>query len=425
MKNISTDEILSETATFYLSSSDFNGIEATELAKNFGVEWCELRGPICKLIKKNLVGIIYSDVHAVPHIIRTGFEKKEDQIRKLKSADSVQSCIYPSTKYLELVVDRNGYAGKPYQLLLALGEPQLSYRSFDLSVLELYRNDPRYRYECDDINGKICVSSDGLQASDQVYLKTFGFSYDRNGNRAVGAFLCYLSKLSSEHQEFWSSKELPNDYILHPDYYGSTVRGVWSQRIPICSAILKELYLVNQMATAMERPHLFHQDYGKYGESKPRKFGFLIRPTLEEFNDFVLLFDKMISENINKGFFQDDVSFEREIRRPDGKIEIKPIGTLQALDEWIRKVFIPDDGWEIWDNNIRSLKKLRRMRQKPAHAIDVNVFDQKYIKEQKDLIKRVYSAIRTLMLFLENHEAVQTSNIGIPDWLRNNLIWTK
>jgi len=38
---------------------------------------------------------------------------------------------------------------------LALGEAQLSYRSFDLSVLEFYRNDPRHRYENDDINGRI------------------------------------------------------------------------------------------------------------------------------------------------------------------------------------------------------------------------------------------------------------------------------
>jgi len=29
-------------------------------------------------------------------------------------------------------------------------------------------------------------------------------------------------------------------------------------------------------------------------DGKPRKFGFLVRPTLESYNEFVLLLDKMI-----------------------------------------------------------------------------------------------------------------------------------
>ena len=50
-----------------------------------------------------------------------------------------------------------------------------------------------------------------------------------------------------------------------------------------------ELYYINRMAEAMERPPLFRSDYGEYGENKPQKLSFLVRPTLEEFNQFVLL----------------------------------------------------------------------------------------------------------------------------------------
>ena len=58
------------------------------------------------------------------------------------------------------------------------------------------------------------------------------------------------------------------------------------------------------MATAMGCPSLFRHEYDEHGEKRPRKFGFIIRPTLEEFNSFVLLLDKMLSDDIHKDFFQ-------------------------------------------------------------------------------------------------------------------------
>ena len=45
---------------------------------------------------------------------------------------------YPLPKHLEAVVDHSQYAGQPYALALALGEPQLTRHAFDLAVLEPY-----------------------------------------------------------------------------------------------------------------------------------------------------------------------------------------------------------------------------------------------------------------------------------------------
>ena len=82
---------------------------------------------------------------------------------------------------------------------------------------------------------------------------------------------------------------------------------------------MTEMSLLNRMAKAMARPNLFKQDFGACGENKPPRFTFLVRPTLEEFNEFVLLLDKMLSENLNKDFFRDDVALELEEKRADGK----------------------------------------------------------------------------------------------------------
>jgi len=425
MNRVNSESILKVITDFFISSRGFNGISARGLFEKLEVEWQEFYESLCQLIEKDLAGVIYADVDENPHIIRTGFEDKNSQIKKLLISNLQQACIYPRPKHLEAVVNRNHFEGEPYKLCLALGESQLAYRSFDLAVLEYYCNDPRYNYENDDVRGKISYKSEDLQDSDRIFLQTFGFSYDENLNMAVAVFLRYLANLSSEHQLVWQAKELNADYKLHPDYYRNAIIGDWGERIPICRAFLKELYIINQMANAMGRPPFFRKDFGEYAENRPQKFTFLIRTTLEEFNDFVLLLDKMISDNINKEFFQNEVSYEREVHRKDGRIGIQNKGTLQILDEWIREKFSTHNNWALWNKSIKTFRKVRKMRQKPAHTLDENIFDQRYFKEQRELMIESYSAIRILRLLLANDPAVESADINIPSWLREGRIWTQ
>ena len=423
--NISKAQALDEITNFYLGSSDFNGIPATSLIRKLGSNWKQLKDIVKDLITEDKVGVIYSDTDVNTHIIRTGFEPKEIQISKLGAVDD-HTCFYPHPSHLEMVVDKVAYKDSPYVLELALGAPQLSYRSFDLSVLEYYRNDPRYYYSNDDVNGHISIRDaagvDQMPESDQVLLQTFGFSYDESLNRAVAVFLRYLANLSPGHQQVWRTKELEGIYKLHPDYYRNTILGDWGERIPIFQAFLLEVWLINQMAAAMGHPPLFRSEYGEYGERKPRKFGFIVRPTLEEFNGFVLLLDKMISEDINKDFFKNQVAYEIEVVRDDGKIVVQNKGTLQILDDWVRKYFRTSD-WQPWDEAIKVFKKVRKLRQNPAHAVNEDEFDQKYFKEQRELIVQAYDSVRTIRLMFANHTTVKKANIEIPDELLEGKIW--
>ncbi|WP_051043795.1 hypothetical protein [Psychromonas sp. CNPT3] len=113
---------------------------------------------------------------------------------------------------------------------MAKGAGQLDYRTFDLSVLEYYRNDPRYSYETDSIHGSISIEDEYFQSksvpeSDQILLKTFGFAYDSDYSRYVAVFLRYLSGLSSEHQKVWAAKEIKGEIKLHPDYYATSIQA--------------------------------------------------------------------------------------------------------------------------------------------------------------------------------------------------------
>ncbi len=116
------------------------------------------------------------------------------------------------------------FADRPYTKELALGEGQLAFRAFDLSILEIYRNDSRYYYVSNDVDGLISVTdeqdrSNEMRESDKALLQTFGFCYDENFSRAVAVFLRYLADLSPEHQQIWKSRELLGGYRIHPDYY--------------------------------------------------------------------------------------------------------------------------------------------------------------------------------------------------------------
>ena len=171
----------------------------------------------------------------------------------------------------------------------------------------------------------------------------------------------------------------------------------------------------------MRRPHLFNEDFY---ENRPRNFSFLVRPTLEEYNNFVLTLDKMMSDNINKDFFMKEVSGESEETRNDGKIIIRPKGTIAMLDEWLNLKFHPSDPKPMEDLN-DAFKKVRKLRQKPAHAINPNVFDQKFFHLQRELIIAAYVAVRTLRLLFANHPLVSAAKIDIPDALYNGKIWKR
>jgi len=413
------DTLLNEITSHFLESRDFNGIHFGVLKRESEVGTEELVKTVRALVKQDLVAVLHQDHTVNPHIIRLVLPNKDDQLDKADAEALANACLYPTPTYLEGVVERSEYTGRPYSLRLALGEAHLAFRSFDLSVLEHYRNDPRYYYRNNDINGSISVGDDHFETgtmreSDEVLLK-FGFSYDGDMHRAVAVFLTDLAFLTPEHQQIWRAKQLGDEYKLHPDFYRNMVVGAWGQKVPLFHAFALEMWLINQAADMMNRPSLFREDFGRYPSDTPRNFGFLIRPTSKEYNDFVHLLDKLLSDNLNKKFFDDDVSDQYE----DGRRK----GTINMLDEWVRKFFRPVD-WEPWEEAIKAIKKVRKKRQKPAHAIIENEFDQEYISKQRELMIQAYSALRTLRMVLENHPDVSREELDVPNAIREGRIWT-
>jgi hypothetical protein len=410
---------------FYLSSRDFNGVPIRTLRKHIGLDMPATRELLERLVKSEDVDLLFGNVHPNPHIKAFSPITHEQQLEFLKECGLTDSvCVYPGKKHLATLPLDARFEGRPFDLELARGYGQLEYRAFDLSVLEHYRNDPRYYYETDFINGSISIKDEyfenrSMPEHDQVLMQSFGFAYDIELNRAVAVFLRYLADLSPEHQRVWHAKMLSGDYKLHPDYYRNSILGDWGTRISIFEAFTLELKVINEMAALIGKPALFRQ---AFQSERPKEFGFLLRPTLAEFNAFVLLLDKMLSDNIDKAFFENDVPLEEDKTRPDGKIEVRQKGTLALLEEWLRKYFRPADP-KPFESMLKAFRNVRRLRQKPAHAVNENLFDLTYFKEQRKIMIDTYDALRTLRLVLANHPKVRLNPPEIQEHLAKGEIW--
>ena len=251
-------------------------------------------------------------------------------------------------------------------------------------MLEQYRNDPRYRYQVDDIHGTIY--REHPKAEDYEFHK-FGFAFDRDVNRYVAAFLRYLHGLSPEQQQSWRRFEVEGDLTLHPDFYRTSILGQFPEGVSIFDAFLKEKRIINEMAARMGKTALFRSDYDAY--RRPAGSAFSIRPTRAEFSAFCLLLDQLLSDDLNREFFRGDVELDERGRMDDGRDFIQQKGTIKLLDEWIDQNFRTNNE-DFKRDLMTGFRTVRQARQRPAHLVEDNVFDEAYDKQQRDLIRGAY-----------------------------------
>lgn len=418
---MNADELLEHVTRFYLESAGFNGPPVSGLDG----ELAELRTVIRPLIESVQLYVNYGDRHPNPHILAFEPEAKDEQLRKLNEGDLESACIYPTVEHLQTVVNPADYEGRPYTLELALGYPVLGYHFFDLSILETYRNDPRYYYTF-DIDGMISVNDEYFDKStmderDKVLLQTFGLALAKEKYWAIVVFRRYLSMLSPEHQQLWKTKQEPDDPELfqpHWEYWQMSM-GEWPEKMSLFTAFLEEMEQINNIAAVIGRPPLFRDSYH---DKRPRDFGYLIRPTARELANFAGVLDKMLSENIDRKFFQNDVPYEDETTDSKGRIIVTQRGTIRILEEWIKaKTRLRNtDSQELIDHAIATFKDIRKRRNPQAHKLGPDAYDRELFVEQIKLMRDAYRAMVTLRQLLKLHPAAR--EYEIPEELEQRKV---
>ena len=408
--------ILEQVLAQYLRSGDFNGMGVVSLVNAADI------AAIRELIAEGSLDLVRGDGHPNPHIKAFPAEAVDVQLEKI-DASGLEGCLYPTPR---LLTERNAGAGEtaPYTRALKEGAPQLSFRTFDLRALEWYRNDPRFDFDVDDIHGRV-LQKEGTQVADRAVVLDgleffeFGFAYDDEMHRAVAAFIRYLHDLPEVLQTEMQKHELAGAYKLHPDFFRTQIIGDFPERMSIYDAVLQEKIEINRICELMGKPKLFLTEYGDL--KRPRGFGILIRPTKKEFRDFALLLDQLLSDDLNREFFKGDLELNRNLTDEDGNRVTQPKGTIQLLEEWVSAKFRPAERTDMAEM-FGNFRAVRKTRQKPAHKVEDNEFDQKYVAEQRQLISQAFDAVRTLRMVLENHPAAR--NHEVPDYLREAKVWT-
>ena len=401
----------------YLNSGDFNGLPVSTLA-SIGANVSD----VVELIKLRHVDLVRGDNHPNPHIKAFDTEPPEVQIEKIEKS-GLEGCLYPTPEMLSCS-DIDAREMGPYTAALTLGAPQLSFRVFDLRALEWYRNDPRFELRSDDIHGTI-FQRGGTQVAgrqvirDELDFFEFGFAYNSNMDRAIAAFIRYLHDLPAAQQIELSKLELAGDYKLHPDFYRTQIIGDWPERMSIYEAFLEEKKHINAICKLIGNPPLFRTEFDDY--KRPQGFGILLRPTLKEYRDFCLLLDQLLSDDMDKNFFESDIPTQRQLTDELGNKVIRPIGTIMLLETWITKLFKPAEDGPLKEM-FSDFRAVRDERMKPAHKAEENVFDQEYVKLQRELINKGYGAVHTLRMVLENHPRARS--YGVPDHIRQAKVWS-
>lgn len=425
---------------FFVNSSDFNGIPLRNISQKLNIEYEVSIDLIKELVIEDIVSIQSS---TNPHIIGFQHYPIDSQLRILEEAKKTKEvthsfgdfkissedtefpiCLYPSKIFLSKNRPLAEFGNACYTQQLALGEPHLKPIFFEIEVLDRYSNDPRFDFKFEDYSGRISCKYDEnekpiVRDEDDIFLKTFGLGFDENGNRLAVVYLRYLKDLTAEHQVYWKSREKSGNCKMLEEYHQNTIQGNWSSSYSIFSGFIGEQKCINDLTELIFSKPLFRKTFEE--ENRPKEFTFFFTPTLKNYSDFILLLDKMISENINKDFFEGKVELFEYKELGNGLVEKQSKGTLQIFEEWLSSVFNVEGDGTI-NELFKPLKKIRRERQNPAHRISENQYDLQFIDKQKQIISDAYSVFRNLRNIFHQHP--KAKSVEIPNWLETGKIKT-
>lgn len=171
------------------------------------------------------------------------------------------------------------------------------------------------------------------------------------------------------------------------------------------------MIVINNMCDKMNIPKLFKKTFKPHSNDKPDDYRTILRPTSKNFYSFIVSLEKAIVHNLNIKTFTTKGTYINTIER---KYENgQPKGSLNMLSEWLKKnISTPEDLEKLI---INPLKRIRKIRQIPAHEMFSNEYDRALYKQQNEIIVNTYGAIRAIRLFFANHPL--NRDIDIPEYL--------
>jgi hypothetical protein len=280
------------------------------------------------------------------------------------------------------------------------GTLELAYFGFD--VLEQYRNDPRYHFQYSDFGVNMSIGDDAYLDDeepdrDKVSLSHVGFAYDLSKydaadpnspiTRRVAVFYGDLASLTPEHQQRWNSYQIPADGLHPHPVWWSAQMGEWPDGIGPFEKLFSELKNINELWQRTWNELLFLHS------RRPTDFGWILRPSQREWDDFILQLDKLLSDNMRHDALT-AASAPRE--NPSGEY----LGSLNRLAAFMEDKRVSKDAI---GNILKPLRDVRSARQKPAHALRANIADKTFVHRQVYVLEDVNCSLAELRRWLSTH----------------------
>lgn len=407
-EHLTGESILDRVIDTYLNSGDFNG----HYVGNGTFDDSTLK-ELRNFVSRGLVQIVSEQDYPNPHIrpwpSRRTLEDQISDIDMLIAGDDHAFCAYPTTDALEERT-RNLFPDEPFKQALAEGRGALELAYFTMDVLEPYRNDPRYHFRADDFGVDFGVSDETYldkaePERDKIASLRAGYAYDPATLDAslVKRFLCVfftdLADLTPEHQRRWESYLAPADHLKpHPVWMGMMM-GHWADGIGVFQKILQEMQAINQLTSQAFGIELFRST------ARPRKWGWVLRSSSDEWGDFILLTDKLLSENLEPKCLD-------AAGAPKVNAKGDQVGTLGRLSLLFEHAGVSVD---VVKSIMEPLRRVRKLRQAPAHVLTDAATDDEITSRQRDLLSDLAQSLHLIREMLMAHPANRDWNP--PEWL--------
>ena len=408
--NLDARMIEMRVVSHYLESGDYNGLPLSRLAEETGVTCNNLVGIVEELVRIGRLSI--ASPRQTNPFVKAFDAPVDEQLEGLEDREPWFVCLYPTSASVQEAIHPDVYDDRPFTKMLVLARPKLRAFPFSLDVFDIYDRDPRYSFSLYGFGGRLSALSeyyDLLDECDRVELP-FGVGYDNEGERVVAVYLYRLAELPEKHQRIWKEYLIDRECRMCDEFFTATILGQPPETISVYEAIIHEQVEINKLFGLMDRPQLFR---ATYDECWPRGFSVFVKPTQDGYDDFVHLLDKMMSENINIRAFGGDVAHHRRVEVGVGEFERQQKASITMLEEWLSRRY-PALSSEERCVVIEPLKKIRGLRQKPAHRIIADKYDKQFHDLQDKLVWETYGAVSKLRKILTRDPL--TSEYDPPFW---------
>lgn len=395
----------------YLDSHEFNGLYFASLPSGWKAD------SVRRLVTDGLVQVVsdqdYPNMHIRPWV---SHRSVVEQVATLDDAVSGRGacCLYPTLEAMR-GRDLSRFDGQPYTQAVAEGEGVLELRYFEMAAVEPYRNDPRYRFVLNDFGFSFGIGDDAyLDAAepdhDKIHTVRAGFGFPEAALKAGAtdfpryacAFLTDLWKVTPRHQRRLATWQVDDSGLTpHPTWWRMQM-GHWAEHIGPFEKILAELEALNELWQICFGAELFRN------VERPRDWGWVLRPSSNEWDGFMLTTDKLLSDNLSKAGL--DAAGAPTLADDGARL-----GTLSRLEQLLltRSSTSADSIRSV----LKPLRDVRKQRQRPAHSAVDPLTDRSVFHRQRVVLGAVAGSLEALRVFLSRHPKVRAASWKAEDYL--------